>query len=81
MISREASSSKSMPHVSHNSDARALAVRVYCIEVSNGMSPTACCPNIFESEVFSMFQNGKKMCRAVGKYWRRGLAGWSQETP
>ena len=67
MISREASSSKraSMPNVSDR-DARALTVRVY-IEVSNGMSPTACCPNIFESEVFSMFQNGKKMGRAVGK--------------
>ena len=77
MISREASSSKraSMPNVSDR-DARALTVRVY-IEVSNGMSPTACCPNIFESEVFSMFQNGKRWV----ELWGRGLAGWSQEAP
>ena len=44
-----------------DSDARGFALRMYYIEVSNGMSPTDAQTNVSQIHVFGMFQNGKKM--------------------
>ena len=68
-----------MPNVS-DCEARAFALRMFYIEVSNGMSPTDAQTNVSQM-FFGMLKNGPKMGRAVGKYWRRGLAGWSQGAP